>query len=387
MKKIIHIVALVSLLGALIYGWTARENESIRFISEYFDKLQVKKISSDPEGYGVYGREHLKYYLYPEKSIGWGGPMKVAPVVDIDGKIQEIMVLEHRETPAFFQFIFSSGFFDQFTGKGILDPLELGSDIDGVTGATVSSIAFVEAVRKAMNQTAREQMGTIIPRKKSVWSMGRNEIILLSLYLTTAFCILLKLKKARLLLLVLNFLFLGLVMKMPISISNLAALFMGHVPDIKGNLFWWLLIPGTLVLILLLGKNLYCQWVCPFGALQELISRTGGMKVLVPSYIQKQLKAVAKCITWLSLVIALTSSNAANASLEPFAALFSLRGTEIQWYLLSMAIAGSFFIPRFWCRFFCPVGVCFNIFSKTKKCFKKKNIIHPHMKEADHETI
>ena len=52
MKKIIHIVALVSLLGALIYGWTARENESIRFISEYFDNLQVKKISSDPEEIG-----------------------------------------------------------------------------------------------------------------------------------------------------------------------------------------------------------------------------------------------------------------------------------------------------------------------------------------------
>jgi polyferredoxin len=41
---------------------------------------------------------------------------------------------------------------------------------------------------------------------------------------------------------------------------------------------------------------------------------------------------------------------------EPFATLFSLRGLEVQWYLVTMALLGAFVIPKFWCRFFCPVG-------------------------------
>ncbi len=104
-----------------------------------------------------------------------------------------------------------------------------------------------------------------------------------------------------------------------------------------------------------------------------------GMNILVPISIQQHLKTAAMFITWLALMVALGTGNAANASVEPFVALFSLRGTEYQWYLLSMVIAGAFFIPRFWCRFFCPVGVCLNLSAKTGRRLKKKNMIHKNM--------
>jgi len=36
--------------------------------------------------------------------------------------------------------------------------------------------------------------------------------------------------------------------------------------------------------------------------------------------------------------------------------MFSLNGVGIQWFILPVALIGSFFMSTFWCRFFCPCG-------------------------------
>ncbi|MBW2370235.1 MAG: hypothetical protein JRH15_20385 [Deltaproteobacteria bacterium] len=56
------------------------------------------------------------------------------------------------------------------------------------------------------------------------------------------------------------------------------------------------------------------------------------------------------------MIIFITRIPAAG-SYEPFGTLFGQKGIGVQWYLLSIAILGSFVIPRFWCRLFCPVGL------------------------------
>jgi polyferredoxin len=50
------------------------------------------------------------------------------------------------------------------------------------------------------------------------------------------------------------------------------------------------------------------------------------------------------------------ASHPALGSYEPFAMMFSLNGVGIQWFLLPLALIGSFFMSTFWCRFFCPCG-------------------------------
>ena len=61
-------------------------------------------------------------------------------------------------------------------------------------------------------------------------------------------------------------------------------------------LFWWMLVPGSLALVTLLGKNTYCGWICPFGGILELVARTGGMNVPVPRNLQRQLKGAARAM-------------------------------------------------------------------------------------------
>ncbi len=63
-------------------------------------------------------------------------------------KIEDVVVLafeEKRGKP-----ISRRTFLEQFVGKGLSDPLEVGNDIKGVTGATVSSKAVTHAVKDSL---------------------------------------------------------------------------------------------------------------------------------------------------------------------------------------------------------------------------------------------
>lgn len=110
--------------------------------------------------------------------------------------------------------------------------------------------------------------------------------------------------------------------------------------------------------------------MCPFGAMQELLSKVGGIKVKVSSRVETVLKAMVYLFLWAALMICFLTGNPAVASYEPFAVLFSLQGLAVQWYLVSLAVIGSFFIPRFWCRVLCPVRAVINLLLKVRKGVK-----------------
>ncbi|MFW6134771.1 MAG: FMN-binding protein [Elusimicrobiota bacterium] len=83
-----------------------------------------------------------------ETQPGKWGPMEFLIQMSMDGKVQQIKVLMHEETRA--RPICRRAFLMQFDGKTPDDGLEMGKDIYGVTGATVSSNAVAFAVKKAL---------------------------------------------------------------------------------------------------------------------------------------------------------------------------------------------------------------------------------------------
>ncbi len=241
--------------------------------------------------------------------------MTVAPVISAKGILKEVLIPGHRETPVFFDHVVSNGFLAQFEGKSPGSPLTFGKDIDGVTGATISSRAISKGVRQGMDMASLELLKSPRSQPAPTWTAGRDEVLLFLLYAAVLICSYLKIRKARLPILIASLVFLGLIMNRPVSISNMAALFMGHVPDIRESLFWWMLVPGSMALVIVLGKNIYCSWICPFGGIQELITKTGGMQVSVSKPMQKGLKTAAKTLAWQALILAFFTGNAANASM------------------------------------------------------------------------
>jgi NosR/NirI family nitrous oxide reductase transcriptional regulator len=126
--------------------------------------------------------------------------------------------------------------------------------------------------------------------------------------------------------------------------------------------------------LLFWGRGAYCGWLCPFGALQELLNRVAkAIKVpqtKVPWWLHERLWAV-KYIIFLALFgISLHSLGWAErfAEVEPFKTAIILK-FERSWpyvvFALSTLVAGLT-IERFYCRYVCPLGAALAIPGKLR---------------------
>ena len=367
--RLVRIVAVLSLVIAYCYGNQQNQNETERKIQETLTGKMVTKIENEPDVYEIADLDAggTKGWLIIVRQQGWGGPLDAGLYINNKATIESVHILKHRETPAFFNALVDQRYFEQYAGKSLRDNFQLKKDIDGVSGATISSRAISESVRKGAHFWGRHHFGFSIEKKFAHFRVGSNEFILIVLYTLIILSAIKKYRKLRYAIMIFSIFFLGFYLSTPISVSAFGALLMGYMPHLSDNLFWWLLVFGTIVMTLIMGKNLYCAWVCPFGGMQELINKIGGIKVQVRSGINRAAKWIISFFFWLSFMIMFLTNNPANGMFEPFAVLFSLKGFGVQWYLVSVAIIGSFIIPRFWCRFFCPVGLILRTLAKTKK--------------------
>ena len=130
----------------------------------------------------------------------------------------------------------------------------------------------------------------------------------------------------------------------------------------------------TLIGLFLWGRAVFCGWLCPFGALQELVSRMaqslGIRQIKIPAALHERLIAL-KYLLFLGLVAASFLSwdlAMSGAEVEPFKAAIILRFMT-EWPVVCYAlalIAASVFVERFYCRFMCPLGGGLSILGRVR---------------------
>jgi len=367
-------MALLSLIGAYATSYFVRVNESMVAIKHNFPNGEITSVGSTPPAFKISspGHPEADRLLVIGRTNGWGGPLETATVIGKAGKIEDVLVLGHKETPTFYKSLVSQRFFKQFSEKTLSAPLRIGEDVDAVGGATVSSKAFAKAARQGAHWAGRHEYGLKIEERPEQWQIGAKEVVLLVLYAVVLLGAIKKFSGLRKIVLLFSLGFIGFYMNSPISVSNFAAILLGYFPSVYEQPFWWLLVVGTLLLTVVYGRNLYCSWICPFGALQELLTLMGGVRLRLSKKIIRAANSSVYFFFWLALMIAFLTSNPALAAYEPFATLFGFKGSGVQWYLVSVAVIGSFLIPRFWCRFFCPAGAFLGQVLKLKKTVVQK---------------
>ncbi len=366
--RLIQTIAVLSLIAAYFYGARQSQHAVEDEIRKVSTGKTIAKIENNPDVYEISDQNGvIQGWLITVRQQGWGGPLDAGVYTDTQGIIKTVHILNHRETPAFFSALIDNKYFEQYIGKSLKDDFLLDNDVDGVSGATISSQAICEAVRRGAHFWGGHHFGFSIPSKIAGFNVGSNEFILIILYTVIILSVIKKYRKARYATMLFGIGFLGFYLSTPISVSAFGALLLGYIPSLSDNLFWWLLVLGTIAMTLVMGKNLYCTWACPFGGIQELINKIGGVKIPVHSKVNRAAQWVVYFLFWLSFMIMFLTNNPANGTFEPFAVLFSLKGFSVQWYLVSVAVIGSFIIPRFWCRFFCPVGLVLKTLARVKK--------------------
>ncbi len=90
--------------------------------------------------------------IYQIRPSGYGGAIAVRVGFDNDFKVKGVRILEHNETPGLGAKIKDAPFLDQFKGKSgnelYLKKYNKEGTLDAVTGATISSKAVSDGIRK-----------------------------------------------------------------------------------------------------------------------------------------------------------------------------------------------------------------------------------------------
>ncbi|HKP94541.1 MAG TPA: FMN-binding protein [Fibrobacteria bacterium] len=87
-------------------------------------------------------------YIYRARERGKVELMDFAVALDTAGKVQRVLLTAYRENIG--GEVGSKRFMDQFKGKSSGSALQLNRDIDGISGASLSSRAITVGVRKAV---------------------------------------------------------------------------------------------------------------------------------------------------------------------------------------------------------------------------------------------
>ncbi|WP_211210645.1 transcriptional regulator NosR [Hahella ganghwensis] len=173
--------------------------------------------------------------------------------------------------------------------------------------------------------------------------------------------------------------FLGWYALGQLSIVNVLTFVHAVMQDFHWELFLidpviFILWTFTAATILLWGRGVFCGWLCPFGALQELINEAA-RKLRIPQFdlpfgLHERLWALKYIVLLVLFGISLESMATAEkyAEVEPFKTSITLM-FQREWWFVSYAALLLFinvFTRKFYCRYVCPLGAALAIPTKFR---------------------
>jgi len=126
-----------------------------------------------------------------------------------------------------------------------------------------------------------------------------------------------------------------------------------------------LIVVFTLVTTFFWGR-VFCSSLCPFGALQDLITRFVPRKFQreLPQAIHDKAIYIKYAVLALLVVTALTFSELSLFQyFEPFGTIFYFSQSILLWVILIAFLLASTMISRFYCRYACPLGAALGVVS------------------------
>ena len=227
------------------------------------------------------------------------------------------------------------------------------------------------------------------PLWKQAWETKRPQIAIVGLMLTVLTLILFAQewitrrprlwRIGRLSFLASTFLVLGMGLNGQLSVVQVVAFVHSLLTGFRWETF--LIEPVIFILwgftalgMLFWGRGVYCGWLCPFGALQELTNaaaqKLGVRQIAVPQALHERLWVIKYSLFMGILALSFYSMHDALilAEAEPFKTAISLRFIRAWPFLLFVAalLTAGLFIERFYCRYLCPLGAGLAIPAKLK---------------------
>lgn len=226
--------------------------------------------------------------------------------------------------------------------------------IEGVSGATQTSFAFVEGIRRRLQAERAAAHETASQGWR--WSLRDTGLLLVLVGAVVMGYTHLKAQPSvrRLWqgLLMVGF---GLCLGDLLSLALLAGWARHGVPWHTAPLLvalaaLALLAPWTT------RRQIYCHHVCPHGAAQEWLGRFRGWHRPVPPRVSRVLSGIPGVLLGVAFLLAVLRPDLDLAPLEPFDGWVLKTAAPVSLTLAVIGLLTSLFVPMAYCRFGCPTG-------------------------------
>ncbi len=385
MEKFSAIISLLTLILCFVAGFLRNQD----LLGEQITAIIPNSTSFETMSNDIYavtkqdGEEVLLVFgTYP----GYAGPMRSALVVSALGIVEAVSIVESPDTQPYLKKIIDARIPNAYLNSHIEHiPIP-----DSVSGATLSSVALKEGIKHAAyalmrNEDVRAAFPQLRITENSIAAAKINstqgnvslstteciKIILVFLFFLCALYITSKKflwnkQYARYVLLTASVILLGFLYGTQFSLATIAIACSGV----------WLIglasYAPLICLILAIGiflytkKNIYCMFICPFGAVQEGISCILHCKAPQrTAFMQWTSRFFALGL----MCFALYFSQASAASYEPFGKTFNFVGSLTLFALSSTIIVLALFVKKPWCHLFCPITPFFDYIYFWRKWF------------------
>ena len=157
--------------------------------------------------------------------------------------------------------------------------------------------------------------------------------------------------------------FLGFVDGGFLSVSHITSGIWTGGSAYAGDVSLLLMIMFTVASTLLFGR-VFCGFLCPFGALQEFLAKLVPRRFQIPMSWPVHTRALYVKYGILAVILipaVLGNRTSIYQYFEPFGTVFFHSRSPLLWSIAGAVIMASVFIPRFYCRYACPLGAALAI--------------------------
>lgn len=369
-KKIFKMSAIIMtllLVGLYVRMMLSQTPIDLSFMNDYKYFDSYESLNEQMDTFHVSQEGQDVGYVFITSEDGFQSEIFMATYVNDYGVVKDVRVVQHNETPSYFQRIEGSSFLRNFGEMSIEDGFCEEDNVDAVSKATISSVAMTKAVQKAAVIAGRDYYGIEVVKPSPGFHIKMVDLSIILILVLTIVASLTRNKKLRLVTLIYSVIIMGVKYASFVTYASFYQILTLSFPSLVGNLRWYFLVVGSILTVLIMGKNVYCAYICPYGALQELEHKFLKVNFKVSKNTIKRLRLVPYIISYVALALALLTESTGVLSYEPFSILFSSVGNELSWGIVFVTLFLSLVVIRPYCKFVCPVGFVFNHIAKVKR--------------------
>ncbi len=293
---------------------------------------------------------------YSDNIFGYNGTTPLTIYIDRNDKIIEVEVCPNKESRGFMNKVINSGYLESWDGLSVEGALNY--QTDAVSGCTYTSVAIAQSLQIRLQELTSQKAKL----HSWDWSLFTKQLCVLIVTILALICFFnpKKTKTLRLITLSLSILILGFWSN---SLLSLAMFYNWITNGISLTMQWVVVIIAAISIILpmITKKSFYCQYLCPFGAVQEFVGMIPVKKITVSSKIYKFFAVFRKIVLLTLLVLVASGIGIDFSEVEPFS-IFSYQSIIFEVALLTAIIViASIFIKKPWCNYICPTGCLFKL--------------------------